>query len=305
MKKNIITKILLACAALGAASCMLNITPYYATDGVVLDMNVERVGAGFCHVKVDVKAYDGTTDEAWYMLGVCLEKDCPASDQQLMERAVRDAKTEYEAWRREQEKGNPIVIADFASHSLKYGDTETFFNYLEPDNDYVVYCFVMNPDTEKPVGKLNKKKIRTSYMSKLNVNFDYRIKGYWDYVYPKDRTSGKMVSDIPWVAKTADSLAIRQSGAQSPNAYFMDIFDRKIEDKSLRILYGMYAYNNDGVGDMGEAVCFEEGHTYYTFIASFDGWLADFVQYKFTWTGPDMETVLTQKDDCHGNWNED
>lgn len=305
MKKNIITKILLACAALCAASCMLNIKPYYATDYVTLDMKVLRVGAGFCHVKVDVKAFDGTTDEAWYMLGICLEQECPAGDQQLMDWAVRNAKIKYDAWKHEQEKGDPVVIADFASHSLKYGDTETFFNYLESDNDYLVYCFVMDPETEKPVGKLYKEKIRTNYASMLNVNFDYRVKGYWDYVYPKDRTSGKMVSDIPWVAKTADSLDIRRSGAEIPYDYFMDNFNKKIEDKSLRILYGMYAYNNDGIGDLGEAVCFEEGHTYYTFIASFDGWLADFAQYKFTWTGPDMEIVLTQKDDCYGDWNVD
>lgn len=284
---------------------MLNIKPYYTTDDATLEMKVVRFGAGFCHVKVDAQAYGGFSDEVWYFLGTSLEQDCPKDDQQLMDWAVRNAKEKYEAWRKEQEKSDPIVIADFASHSLRYGDTETFFNYLESDNDYLVYCFVMDPETEKPVGKLYKEKIHTSYFSDLNVDFDYRIKGYWDYIYPKDKKSGDLVSNIPWIAKTADSLDIRKSGAEIPYDYFMDIFDRKIKERSMRILYGMYAYKNDGIGDLGEAVCFEKGHTYYTFIASFDGWLADFAQYKFTWTGPDMEIVLSQKDDCYGDWNVD
>lgn len=305
MKKNIITKILLACAALCATSCMLNIKPYYTTDDVTLEMKVAKVGAGFCHVKVDVQAYGGISDEAWYLLGVSPEQDCPKADQEFMDWAVRNAKEKYQVWRQEQEKNNPVIIADFASHSLKYGDTDTFFNYLEAGSDYVVYCFVMDPETEKPVGKLYKEKIRTEYVSKLNVDFDYRIKGYWDYIYPKDKKSGDLVSDIPWIAKTADSLDIRKSGVEIPYEYFMNIFDKKIEDRSMRILYGMYAYNNDGLGDMGEAVCFEQGHTYYTFIATFDGWLADFAQYKFTWTGPDMQIVLTQNDNCYGLWSLD
>lgn len=298
--KNIIFKIILACAALCATSCIMNIKPYFATEDVTLDMKVLRTGAGFCHVKVEVKAYDGTTDEAWYFLGIYPEEECPKSDEELMNLAVKEAKAEYDQWKKKYD--DSFMIADFASHSLKYGDAETFFNYLEADSDYRVFCFVMNPETEKPVGKLYSEKIHTEYFSKLDVCFDYRIKDHWDYIYPKDRKSAKLISDVPWVAMTADSLDIRRSGVEAPDEYFVAKYDEQIADKSLRILYGMYAYNNDGVGDMGNAVCFEEGHTYYTAIATFDGWLADYAYYKFTWTGPGMEILLTEEDDCYGDW---
>lgn len=300
--KNIIFKIILACAALCATSCLMNIKPYFATEDVTLDMKVLRVGAGFCHVNVEVKAFDGLSDEAWFFLGICPEEEYSKfkSDVEFMDWAVKGAKTEYDEWKKKY--GNDFMVADFASHSLKYGNTETFFNYLEADTDYRVFCFVMNPETEKPVGDLYKEKIHTEYFSKLDVCFDYRIKDHWDYIYPKDRTSGKLISDVPWVAMTADSLDVRRSGVEAPDEYFVAKYDEQIADKSLRILYGMYAYNNDGIGDMGNAVCFEEGHTYYTSIATFDGWLADYAYYKFTWTGPGMEILLTEEDDCYGDW---
>lgn len=298
--KNSIFKIIFVCAALCAASCTLNIKPYFATEGVTLDMDVLRVGAGFCHVKVDVKAFDGTSDEAWYLIGVCPEEDCRKSEKEFMDWAVEVSYAEYKEWREKYKDG--FMVADFASHSLKYGNTETFFNYLEPGHEYRVFCFVMNPETEKPVGKLYSEKIRTGERSLLNINFDYRIKDYWDYVYPKDRKSGKLVSDVPWVAMTADSLDVRGSGAATPSEYFISRYDSKIRNKSLRILYGMYAYNNDGIGDIGEAVCFEEGHTYYTSIATFDNWLGDYAYYKFTWTGIGMEILLTEKDSTDGDW---
>ena len=41
---------------------------------------------------------------------------------------------------------------------------------------------------------------------------------------------------------------------------------------------------------------FEEGHTYYTAIVSFDGFIGhNVIIYRFTWTGEEMEAYFKQQ----------
>jgi hypothetical protein len=41
---------------------------------------------------------------------------------------------------------------------------------------------------------------------------------------------------------------------------------------------------------------FEAGHTYYTAIVSYDGFMGNNVLYKFTWTGEDCDLYMTEED---------
>ena len=50
---------------------------------------------------------------------------------------------------------------------------------------------------------------------------------------------------------------------------------------------------NDGVDS---DVLFEQGHTYYTAIAGFDGVVGGGVIYKFTWLGEEYEAYLKDED---------
>ncbi|MDD5892439.1 MAG: hypothetical protein PUC72_07910, partial [Bacteroidales bacterium] len=137
--------------------------------------------------------------------------------------------------------------------------------------------------------------------------FKYRINDTWDYVYPLDET-GKINPNIPWVGETIDSLVLRNEiNPVTPGYYFIDRMNILREDDSTNIFYGMYAHNNDGFGDGSSTTEFEEGHTYYTAMASFDGPIIlegeykNYAIYKFTWT-KGMKRVFTKEDDTLGAW---
>ena len=90
-------------------------------------------------------------------------------------------------------------------------------------------------------------------------------------MYPLDAT-GRINPNIPWVGETIDSLVLRNEiNPVTPGYYFIDRMNILREDDSTNIFYGMYAHNNDGFGDGSSTTEFEEGHTYYTAMASFDG----------------------------------
>ena len=76
---------------------------------------------------------------------------------------------------------------------------------------------------------------------------------------------------------------------------------------SPNIFHGMYAHKNDGVGDGTSTTRFEQGHTYYTALASFDGPLVlegamrNYSIFKFTWT-PGLQRKFSSEDDTLGAW---
>lgn len=289
-----ITYILLA--IFGLASCSM--LPYYETEGVTLDLTVIQTGAGYCQVGVR------PSENAFCLIDVeKAEKgiDPMSRKQHYMQNALERKRSEYDQWKKDVQKYHDGFIADFPSHSLQYGETEMFFNYLEADTDYWVYCFVVDPVTEKPVGDLYCQSIHTKAQSIHRLTFDYRLKGTWDYVYPKN-AEGRLVSNVPYTYDIADSLDIRKSDAADPMEYFIRKYHEAMAKKNVEFLYGMFAYNNDGFGSTGSEACFEVGHTYYTAIGTVDGSLGSFTSYKFKWTGPKMEAVMTEKDNTKGQW---
>ena len=63
-------------------------------------------------------------------------------------------------------------------------------------------------------------------------------------------------------------------------------------DLKENIHYGVSVVYNDGY--LSEEA-FEEGHTYYTAIVSFDGFIGNNVIYRFVWTGEEMEAYFKQQ----------
>ena len=61
------------------------------------------------------------------------------------------------------------------------------------------------------------------------------------------------------------------------------------------VRYGVHVTKNDGYNS-DEA--FQEGHTYYTAITSYDGFMGHNVIYKFTWTGEDCNLYLGKTTDA-------
>ena len=284
------------------AACNPEVAAY--TEGVEISIDVEKVSAGFAQVRFS------TNKEAFYLIsiqptqeGVNPEKIAKT----FMLLSLDSAYADYLYWRNRQLQQHIPFVADFSSHSLQYGDIKHFFTLLQPSTEYWVYAFVVDQRTNKPAGKLFLETITTDSVSTMPVQFEYRIDGAWDYIYPIDST-GEIISNIPWAAETMDSITIREGGWRVPGEYFFDRFKKVYYEDYERILYGIYAHKNDGVGDGTSATHFEVGKTYYTAMAALDAPLVFplpkniYNVYRFTWTGEDMDTVFLPQNSMLGEW---
>ena len=278
------------CAVL--AACNPNAVAY--TEGVEITIDVEQVSAGFAQVRFS------TNKEAFYLISIQPTRediDPQKIAKTFMLLSLDSAYADYLYWRNKQLQQHIPFVADFPSHSLQYGNIKHFFTLLRPNTEYWVYAFVVDPITNKPAGKLFVETITTDSTSRIPVQFEYRIDGYWDYIYPKD-SMGEIISTIPWVGETIDSVSIREGGWNSPGEYFFERFKHVYHEDYERILYGIYAHENNGVSDGTSATYFKEGTTYYTAMAALDAPLKFplprniYNIYRFTWIGETTDTVL-------------
>ena len=262
----------------------------WETKKVTISMKLNNISAGFSECSFS------TNKEAYYLINCVPAREGydPMKEQKpFMMLALDSANLEYLAWRNELLKEGVSNIAPFASHALQYGDVEYVFTGLESNTHYWIYAFVVNPKTMEPAGKLYLMDAYTTEGSTMNVRFEYRVKGYWDYVYPMDE-NGTMTKHFPYLAATRDSLVVITTEGDSPEKYFGLWYDIQVMYPQLaNIYYGVLAIENDG---WSSYLYFEEGHTYYTYISGFDGWDNHHVIYKFTWTGENYEQYFTEAD---------
>lgn len=278
-------------------------TPLSFSDKVEIVANQVQVSAGFCEYEFN------TSEPAYYITGVMpvnRRYDPATYPKQFMNLILDSAKIDYIAWRRQLLMDGISHVADFSSHSLQYGLTDRFFNALHPNTDYWVYAFVVDAQREKPVGQLFIEEITTKEESDIWMHFNYRVNDCWDYIYPVNE-SGELITNVPWVGETMDSIKLREMGAETPGRYFSEQFAQRSYDSQQEVFYGVYSHRNDGSGR--DAMLFEQGHTYYTALACFDGPILAGTQprcfdiFRFTWSGPGTQLFLThEQDNTSGAW---
>ena len=273
---------------------------HWETSNVDISMSVQTVSAGY------IECSFSTSKDAYYLVScVPVEKgyDPMAHQKQFMTLALDSANMEYINWRYLLLKEGVTPIAPFASHALQYGKVDYFFTNLTPGTDYWVYAFIVNPETLKPAGKLHMMTLTTRETSVVDVRFEYRVRGRWDYIYPiyndsiNDRANyGKINSHFPYLAMTRDSLHLvdEYDNPMTPEDYFTQEF-LFISEYNLteHIRYGVQVAENNGENAYED---FQPGHTYYTAIVSFDGFIGNNVIYKFRWTGEDFNAYFTDED---------
>lgn len=295
MNKHVLVRgvvvFLMAVIALLATSC--DPQAKWTTKDVTVDIDVFTVSAGF------IECSFRPSDDAYYLIA-CeparpgFDPLNPKNQKQFMTLALDSAEVEYIAWRHNLLKEGEFTIAPFASHCLQYGAIDHFFTSLEPNTAYWIYAFVVDPEKGEPVGKLFLKSVTTTQHSIVDVHYEYRVQGLWDYIYPLN-ADGKINNHFPYMASIVDSLTLAEDLDHiSPEEYFNDYFltISKV-DPASNIRYGVQVVKNDG---MNSYVEFEEGHTYYTAIVSYDGFIGNNVIYKFTWTGEDFAATFTDED---------
>jgi hypothetical protein len=281
----------IALIALGAISC--NPEAKWETKDVKLNMKVDNVSAGF------IECSFSTDKDAYYLISIVdpWEDYNPVANQkQFMQLALDSAYADYLMWRNGLLREKEFNVAPFSSHSLHYGDTRHFFTGLLPDRDYWVFAFVVDPVTLKPTGNLVLENVKTTDESVMDVHFDYRIRGMWDYIYPLDST-GKVHNRFPYIATTRDSLTLTEDSLFSQEGavlyFYFWCLERFLEPEKAKVTYGVHAVENDGY-QSSEA--FEIGHTYYTAICGFDGSFKQMTIYRFVWTGEKCDMYLKDTD---------
>lgn len=277
--KGILSLLLLPCS-LFLASC--NPEAKWETEDVTINMQVTTVSAGF------IECSFSTSKEAYYLVSISPVKkdyDPMTHQKQFMMLALDSANVQYLKWRNELLNQGEFNIAPFSSHALQYGAIDYFYTGLLPNQDYWIYAFVVNPETMEPAGKLYLQEITTTKESIMDIHFDYRVKGRWDYIYPVD-TLGNIYSRFPYIATTVDSLKLVDSEFGTDSAavahFVFWAFERFTDPSKAVVYYGVHSVENDGYQS---AENFQAGHIYYTAISGYDGSFRQTTVYKFTWTG--------------------
>ena len=276
------------------ASC--NPEARWTTKDVTIQIAPYTISAGY------IECAFTPDDDAYYLVACEPAKEGvnpQDNPKQFMTLALDSANTEYIQWRYDLLQAGEFQIAPFASHCLQYGQIDKFFTNLEPNTKYWIYAFVVNPEKIQPAGKLFLQTVTTKSTSVVDVHFEYRVRGYWDYIYPLN-PDGKINNHFPYLAATVDSLTLVESWeGMPPEIYFAQYFVNIAEaDNKDDIRYGVQVVYNDG---WSSHVAFEEGHTYYTAIVSYDGFIGNNVIYKFTWTGEDFEAYFKDEDSIVSN----
>jgi len=281
-----------------ATSC--NPEAKWETKDVKLTMTINNVSAAF------VDCSFSTDKDAYYLIDIMEPWDDynPLSNQkQFMQLVLDETYAEYLLWRNDLLRDKEFNVAPFSSHSLQYGDVRHFFTGLDPDSDYWVVAFVVDPIELKPVGKLLWDYVKTTENSTVDVHFDYRVKGRWDYIYPVD-SIGRIQDHFPYIATTIDSLTLALSGLGS-DSFAVGYFGLWVQEcfafpDSTKVRYGVNTVENNGVLS---ADSFKVGHTYYTGICGYDGGYEQATVYKFNWTGDSCDLYYTDTDSANiGYW---
>lgn len=275
------------------------------TTNVQIDIQIKQISAGYANVEFS------TNKKAFYLTGIHPVRkdidDIQKVSKQFMLLALDSAYVDYLYWRNQQLQQMIPFVTDFASYALQYGNTNQYFTLLRPSTDYWVYAFVVDPATNKPAGSLFITTLTTDSTSRIPMWFEYRVEGQWDYVYPKD-AKGEINSNTPWVGETIDSVTLREQGWETPGKYFLSRFDEVYKGDYKRILYGIYAHENNGESDGTSVTKFEMGKTYYTGMAALDAPLTYPLDtnvydiYRFTWLGDTTNLYFTSVNSLDGQW---
>lgn len=281
MKERIITAFVTLCLC----SCE-PIPLYYSGRHVKIEVDVQTVSSGY------IKVSFNPSYPAYYLSGVEKVSDCHnllKNEEYFMSVVLDSSLVEYAQWRHSHIRDGEQYISDYASHSLNYGESTMRRFLLEPDTDYWVYSFVVDPDSMKADGHLFLQPIHTASESVLgDIRFSYKISASWEYIYPINMDNGEIATDIPWVTGIIDSLDLRRRGYSAPADYFMERFMELSED-GLNVFTGIHVINNSGIGG-GNEPRLENGHTYYRAMGVIDGGLNECHDiYCFRWIGSDTE----------------
>lgn len=277
---------ILAALLLLAAGCTTS--SKYHLMGVKFEIEVASVTRGYIHT------YFYPSTVAYYVTG-CMavndQYDPINKSEQFMTLMVDSLYIDYLDWRYNYLKNQEDYIADFASHSLQYGDSERYFQDLQPDTDYWVYAFVVDPGSKEPYDQLWLETVHTDSLSACRAWFDTRVQGSYFYMYPRDGAAdASILENVPYTGGIIDALDLLEAVPLLPLSpeNKLDKYSEIAYD--LAVDYGILSkITYTGVKSINYAGRFKAGHIYYIIVGELQGGIVNRAYYTFTYD-PSLHT---------------
>ena len=140
----------------------------YSTSNIEINIDITQVSAGFAEVTFS------TNTQAYYLMSIQPVKDDVNPHEiakTFMMLALDSAYVDYLSWRNKQLQQMIPFVADFPSYALQYGTVEHCFTFLQPDTEYWVFAFAVDPKSNKPVGNLFCERIHTKANRDEEIKF--------------------------------------------------------------------------------------------------------------------------------------
>jgi len=249
----------------------------YYTEGVKIEIEVPKYSAGYA-----VAEYK-TNKECYYLTGIenIGNKDIENYPSQYMALAVDSVYVHYVEWRHSYLKKGESNIADFQSHELKYGNSVDLHFPLEPNKEYWLYAFVVDPSTKQPCGDLFKRRIRTRTVAEADVHCDARIDSTWVYAYPKNK-QGSINDYCPYFWDFVDDDEFQTKYHGSVDEYLVNMLPNE-DEYYFKSSFGVDVFND------ANYYYLQVGKTYHWISCTLDGKIANKVHYKFEYTSRNMK----------------
>ena len=271
----IIIPLLAAVAALSGCNGFAK----YNTKNVTIKVDIADISSGYICADFE------PSKDAYYIAGameITDEYDPVNKPDHFMTLMADSLYRQYLDWRYEYLKDQVSYVADFSSHSLMYGATTRYFVDVEPDTDYWVYSFVVDPNSNQPCGDLYLTTVHTTAVHDGRLFFEATTDdetGF--YVYPYSLDTGELSDDIPYTYDIAYSYEIFTYQGQT------------LEDGIRKYCDNLYAtivrYNllsswmAFGVDYEDQSEWLLDGVESYLIIGEFDGGIVNRTVYRFTW----------------------
>lgn len=284
--------VILYLASLLTVLCLTSCDPdaKYYTKKVSIKIEQKRKSLGY------VEAEFTTNKEAYYYMNILPDSNTEyvnlmrKNPKQFMSLMIDSAYVEYVEWRYSFLKSGVTTVADFASHSLRYGPVKKFFQNLKEGSKYHLFAFAVDAESNKPIGELYTLDVETLTHQAVNIHFNARVSGNWFYIYPLDEKNS-VIDYSPYVWSYIDEEFFEEKYEKNPEAFLRFLLYGDEEEGYVDITDDISSMGIDVDNDNDRQVL-ESGMTCYIIIASLDGGINKITEYKFVYNGPQTEFEL-------------
>ena len=284
--------VILYLASLLTVLCLTSCDPdaKYYTKKVSIKIEQKRKSLSY------VEAEFTTNKEAYYYMNILPDSNTEyvnlmrKKPKQFMSLMIDSAYVEYVEWRYSFLKSGVTTVADFASHSLRYGPVKKFFQNLKEESKYHLFAFAVDPSSNKPIGDLYTLEVETLTHQAVNIHFNARVSGNWFYIYPLDEKNS-VIDYSPYVWSYIDEEFFEEKYKKNPEAFLRFLLYGDEEEGYVDITADISSMGID-VDNDNDSQVLEPGMTCYIIIASLDGGINKITEYKFVYNGPQTEFEL-------------